>query len=239
MTATTAPQTAGPLRRRSWTAWFQFRLRTLFLAFTLVAVALGGSITYERNRCRQGQAAVKALEELKMGTLASTSFFYFTWQIPTPISIDKDQMHERRPPWLRHVLGDNDFEAICRVDLYGQDASDASLAHVGRLTGIKEMHLVGGTFTDEGLAHLGNLRKLESLYINQEGITDRGIEPLANLPRLKRLDLHSTSVTGSGLEGFAKLEELHISKDTPLTDEGRATIGRIRSLKKADSGSPK
>jgi hypothetical protein len=243
MFATVAPQAVRPLKRRPWTAWFQFRLRTFFLAFTVVAVLLGGSISYEQNRCRKGQAAAKALQEarastLGMSSLASASYFYLTWQFPSPISLDKDPKHEPRPRWLRDILGDNSFEAVCGMWLRERDASDANLAHVGRLTGIKELRLVGGTFTDEGLAHLQGLKELESLYINQKAVSDRGIGQLAKLPRLKKLELHSTSVTGSGLVGFAKLEELEIS-DSPLTDEGRAAIGRIRTLKKVDLGSPK
>lgn len=210
--------------------WFQFSLRTFFLVLTLFAVLFGGGITYERDRCHRGQAAAKALEEKKMGMLANLSFFYFSLRLPSQIIINKEPTHEARPEWLRDILGDNSFEAVWYVSLQEENATDANLAHVGQLTGIKELHLAGGTFTDSGLAQLKGLSQLESLYIVRGVISDRGIAELAKLPRLKKLDLNSTSVSGSGLAGFSRLEKLQVN-GSPLTAEGLAAIRRIPALK--------
>ena len=68
--------------------WLQFRLRTLLIAVTLVALLLG-YVAWEREQCRRGRQALNMLVQKPPGE--------YSW--PT----------SDRPGWLKYLLGDNQF----------------------------------------------------------------------------------------------------------------------------------
>jgi hypothetical protein len=60
--------------------------------------------------------------------------------------------------------------------------TDAGLAHLKGLTGLKRLLLGDAPITDKGLEHLRGLTNLETLGLNSPHITDAGLKHLSNLP---------------------------------------------------------
>ena len=73
-----------------------------------------------------------------------------------------------------------------------------ALAHVGRLTSLKELNLdtVFARFTDKGMVHLKRLKNLRSLSLFQSDITGAGFAELRGLDHLERLVLKSDRAVG-------------------------------------------
>lgn len=83
--------------------------------------------------------------------------------------------------------------------------------------------------TDAGLLHLGHLSKLRTLGLIGDPITDAGLEHLRLLPNLQRLQLNGTQVSGAGLRHLTKLKWLSLNS-TPITDEGLRNLQDMTEL---------
>ena len=62
--------------------------------------------------------------------------------------------------------------------------TDAGLAHLSSLTGLRELYLLGGGVSGAGLAYLAPLTRLRTLYLNCRGISDAALADLAPFARL-------------------------------------------------------
>ncbi len=98
----------------------------------------------------------------------------------------------REPEWLWSRLFEIDQEwgertdVVVSVCLRGLAATDDTLDHIGWLSDLKELELVGTHVTDAGLVHLKRLRKLERIHLSSPPVTEAGIAELQRaLPRLK------------------------------------------------------
>jgi len=76
--------------------------------------------------------------------------------------------------------------------------ADADLEHVVKLTGLRELDLLGRQVTDAGLEHLKGLPGLRGLFVQSPQITDAGLEHLKSLTALQELKL-ATKVTDASL----------------------------------------
>jgi hypothetical protein len=64
--------------------------------------------------------------------------------------------------------------------------TDAGVAHLGRLKGLRRLKLANARLTDAGLAPLRELPDLEDLDLKDTQVTDRGVATLtAARPKLK------------------------------------------------------
>ena len=114
--------------------------------------------------------------------------------------------------------------------------TDAGLAHVGRLKGVKRLYLSHTRIGDAGLAHLSSLASLEALILDFTQVTGSGLAHLKTLKNLQDITLLGSKVTDAGLaEGVAGLKELQNLKslalgDTDITDAGLAHLKKVESL---------
>ncbi|CAD7698681.1 unnamed protein product [Ostreobium quekettii] len=135
--------------------------------------------------------------------------------------------------------------ALEHLNLTGRETvSDASLAIVGRMTGLHYLSLCNCLrVTDTGMEHLGKLTSLTHLDISAEdtlfdffvsSITDKGLEHLDRLTSLQFLNLRGCHLVSSkGLEHVARLvalTDLSIRNCNRITDVGMATIAQLSSL---------
>ena len=135
--------------------------------------------------------------------------------------------------------------------------TDAGLAHLSKLTRLKNLALYRTCITDAGLKHLSGLANLESPSLNKTEITGEGFEFLNKRSPLRALGLDEIALTGAGLANLKSwsntLENLvlagiklndadlvHLTdfkalkyisfRNTPITDAGLVHIKNIMSL---------
>jgi hypothetical protein len=120
---------------------------------------------------------------------------------------------------LAHLEGLDHLERLW----LGQNSlvTDAALASLRGLKGLRELDLWGVKITDAGLVHLSGLTKLESLKLYWSDVTDAGLVHLSKLTALRHLDLGHSRITGPGLShlrGLTRLRSLDLVM-TSVSDE--------------------
>ena len=215
-----APPRHRPLRR-----FLQFRIRTMLILMTLVAIGLSVHYSYLQHYEEQQEAAA---------ALAARG-----------VALEWEPM---RPAWLRNLLSHGIDEKLLRdcVTVHGraQGLKDDDLVHLKGLKHLKNLYLERNRITDEGLAHLSQLRTLERLSLWGNAITDDGLRHLASLPALEVLDIHgvkpnaiSGSVVTSGSRSIGKLDVKLVydrALTGPLTPSCLEHLQEIRSLRALD-----
>ena len=98
-------------------------------------------------------------------------------------------------------MGVDYFGNVVFINLHDRGTDDV-LAHVGRLTHLKQLHRPGFAVTDAGLAHLGRLSDLQLLSLDDTQVTDAGLAHLKGLAGLKWLKLTRTRVTDPESQSF-------------------------------------
>ena len=92
------------------------------------------------------------------------------------------------------------FPSLRRCNLHHTDLiGDAGLVHLGGLTKLEQLSLIGTKISDAGLSHLHRMTGLQELDLSATGISDAGLEYLRDLKNLRRLVLNATPVTTVGL----------------------------------------
>jgi Leucine-rich repeat (LRR) protein len=213
----------------------QFGLLPLLGLMTALSVALGIWV----QRAERQRRAVAAIEALGGAVIYK----------------DDAENLIRAPAWLENLLGEDYFRPVVQVHFYkGQDTAQG-LVHVGRLTGLRMLHLdstlvkdgellllQGMTdlqelrlnytgISDAGLAHLKGLTRLQCLSLFGCKVTDEGLRHLAGMRELCSLNLNWTKVTGTGLIHLnrSSLERLYLYR-TPLTDESFDAVRGLTGL---------
>lgn len=187
--------TVTPPRR-----WYQFSLRTLLIAMTVLCIGPGGYVAFEQEKARENQRAVAAIEKL-----GGYVFYY--------------EKAPARSGLTRLILGDDSFGNVNGVDFNplkteNRQITDADLRHLQSFPRLNHLVLKNcRQITDAGLGELSGLANLQYLYLNDTPITDAGLVHLAGLASLERLSLAHTQVTGPGLlqlSGLTKLDYLYL-----------------------------
>ena len=99
--------------------------------------------------------------------------------------------------------------------------TDAGVAHLARMTELRELDLGGCAISDRSLEILGRLPTLEKIGLWRTGISDAGVAHLAKSPRLVQVDLAWTPTGDGALRALAGKETLtHFRSGDHVTDEG-------------------
>jgi hypothetical protein len=176
--------------------WFQYRLRSLFILTTLVAIACSWAAVEMQNQRKQG-AAAEVIK--KAGGLVKAE-----------------------PTWLGKLLRDDSLVRVTLVNFSRQPSTDDVLVHLQGLRQLRGLWLGNTQVTDAGLVHLQGLSQLQSLGLDDAQVTDAGLVHLRGLNQLQRLWLKSTKVTDAGLVHLQRLSQLRqlVLVSTKVTDEG-------------------
>ena len=106
-----------------------------------------------------------------------------------------------RTRWLTDAIGVDYFGHVTRVVLpKSARATDTTIEHVGRLTGLRVLFIFGPSANDATVKHLAGLTNLERLELADAPVTDAGIMRLKGLNKLLFLFLDRTRVTDPGKE---------------------------------------
>jgi Leucine-rich repeat (LRR) protein len=174
------------------------------------------------------------------------------FRVRSPLLLRWDELPSPEQPFALFLTGDVskvDFGALARFSqltalcLNSTNLTDAGLAEVAKLSGLKELYVWDTKITDAGLKGLAaRLPQLEKLDISITSVTDAGLAEVAKLSGLKELYVGGTEITDAGLKGLAarlpQLEKLDIAK-TGVTDAGLAEVAKLSGLKELCVGGTK
>ncbi len=103
--------------------------------------------------------------------------------------------------------------------------TDTGVAHLVRMTSLREVDLGGCAITDRSLEVLGRLPRLEKVGLWQTAITDDGVERLARVESLAHVDLAGTPTGDGALRALAGKKTLaHLRSGNGVTDDGLAAL---------------
>ncbi|HWB12716.1 MAG TPA: hypothetical protein VG826_26055 [Pirellulales bacterium] len=188
--------------------WLQVSLRTVLVLVTALCVALSMWLVPAERRRR----VVAAIGEL------GGDVRY----------MEPDQTETKSFPiaFLQRSLPRDYFDQVALADLTGTQVTDARLADLKVLTGLRGLRLGSTDVTDVGLAPLHRLTSLRFLDLSGTPVTDAGLAHVRELKELEALWLAGTDVTDTGvasLRELTSLRELWLSH-TQVTDAGMATL---------------
>jgi hypothetical protein len=219
--------------------WLRFRLRTLFVLMTLVAVGLvWNRLTVDR--LHKQQQAVAWIE--KEGG-----------HITYDYQVDEQGAPQRSaappgPEWLRRVFGPQWLVNV--VGIYGGSSrlssdihhsffvprlyfNDGNIEVVNSFPTLRWLSLPDQhAMTDAGLAQVGKLKQLESLQIDgSTEITDAGLSHLTKLGKLTRVSFAGCALKGNGLGHLpcAQIRYLNLTR-TRFTDANTFWIASMPQL---------
>jgi Leucine-rich repeat (LRR) protein len=144
--------------------------------------------------------------------------------------------HVRCLNLVAHTSPDKDCALLPRFPyllklVFRANITDAGLAHVSGLKGLKYLELWSDKVTDEGLRHLASLNDLESLTLNTPHIKGAGLKYLAGLPKLANLEvwMNEKEIVRS-MVAFPALREIQLKHAVPGAD--LAPLQRLSHLER-------
>lgn len=236
--------------------WLRFKLRTLLLLVTALAVWLG----METNRAHKQAAAVRRIYELH------GEIWFAHERDENGREIDGAKLWA--PHWLRSITGDDYFrrihtlrftdvwrslppekqlEVTVRVMGVVAEVPDVKSLGMGENAELRDEHMEAldncraledldlhfTSIEGPGLRHIARCRNLKSLNLCNAPVTDEGVKHLAGLSELRRLVLAGTRITDDALaqlRDLQNLEDLQLSM-TDVTDAGLEHVHQLKSLK--------
>ena len=199
-----------------------FRLRTLLLLTTVVAILCGwlGRQVYRKSIERP----VVELVTAKGGQVG----YQHQWNSDRVIY--DPSIEAPGPKWLRTLLGDDLFTVAesARLIYYAEE----DLQQVAKLPNLTTLQLWGESLGDAGVDSLRKMEQLESLSCVGVTLPDESFGRLAQLPRLTALSLTGKSATGEHvrqLAEFANLQDLTLMESKATEDDFRS-LGGLRKL---------
>jgi hypothetical protein len=211
-----SPPATAP-RRFHWRRLFQYRLRTLLIVMTLIAVWFA----WWSHKARQQRVAVGALRSMGAEVRYDSRWPWTGWM-------------KRPPEWPRGFLcylGDDYFASVRDV-VFWDGATDADLHNLADFTALKELWLKKSHVTDKGLEYISRLATLKVLSIDGSQVTDGGMKRLHASTSLEWLDLENTDVSDAGLahlKGLTALTSLNL-RSTKVTDAGLEYLKGLKAL---------
>ena len=207
-----AGKDASSRRRKLRLISLQFRLRTLLVAFVVVALVLG-IFMMRRERIRKNWEIGARFEE-------SGAYVGYFWGRVWDLDLSTRPPHTRFPT--------------------GRPITEDDLAAIEQLPEMSSLTLDGTTIRDADLARLAPLRRLDSLFLRRTPITDAGLKHLARLPGLLVLEVRETRITDEALAdlgGMKQLEYVGVT-GTRMTPAGVARLQQALPTARIDFTPP-
>ncbi len=212
---------------RSWRRWLRLSVRALLI----IVLLLGGWLGWIENRS-QGQRDAVAVIQRAGGSVV----YDWQWRDGRPDPLAKPGM----PEWLINGVGPDVLYRVKQVDLIGCQSSridDDLMASVGRLRELEDLHLgICEGVTDAGLAHLRMLTGLRGMDLEFTSATGVGLKELEGLTRLEHLELPSGPTSDAdlaSLRGLTNLRWLEFADSSQ--DITNAGLAHLRGLVNVDT----
>ncbi len=195
--------------------FLRFSVRGLIVVVLVIGAGLGW-VVHQAQVQRDAVVAIKC---------AGGSVMYdWEWSNGKPIPGAKSPA----PGRLIDLIGADYFGHVNLVILTTPSATDATLAHVGRLTRLQELYVSSPSVSDAGLEHLTGLTNLSILSLSGTPVSNGGLAKLMGLIKLFHLNLSDTPITDAGLvslHGLTKLSSVMVG-NTQVTDAGVKELHR-------------
>jgi hypothetical protein len=192
----------GKDKVKSLRRWFQFKLRTLLLLVSLLAIWLG----WQTHQARQQRLAVADVEAIG----GVVSYSYEADDHGYPVADSKSSI----PSWLVNLVGKDFFYSVIGVDFPAPEDShsshpiirvyDKDAILLSRLPRLRRLRLDCTQIGDEGLRYISRLSQLRSLDLTCTHVTDDGISCLEEMDELQWVSLAWTNVSRSGFERLSR-----------------------------------
>jgi Flp pilus assembly protein TadD/Leucine-rich repeat (LRR) protein len=131
------------------------------------------------------------------------------------------------------------LKGLRQLSLDHTQVTDAGLKHLRGLTTLRELSLGSLPVTDDGLKHLRGLTGLRKLNLFENKVGDVGLTDLESLTDLRWLSVQRTGVTDAGLvhlKGLSRLQTLILRDQLEITDQGLASLKELTNLEELDIG---
>jgi hypothetical protein len=217
-------QAMSPTKR-----WLRISLRTSFVLFTCVAIAVGWFARYANQRWAAFAALRQAGADIQMGVGEPSRLedWFGAELFGTVNKVD-----------LREGKADNKLmvriaalQELRRLDLSNADIDDDGLRLIKHLP-LRELWLQETKISDASAQTLSQIKSLDFLQLNATSLSDAFLEQLQPLPELENLGLRGTDVTGDGMKYLSrhpKLKKLDVYH-TEVDDSGVAYFVACQSL---------
>jgi hypothetical protein len=192
--------------------WYQYRLRSLFILTTLVAIACSW-LAVKMQRVRGERASVATVEKLhgmawrdyqangfgdpEHERPLSEPQFLLDWLgidfFHPVVGVTFSTGELRKSGWgPRTRISEHDlfcFDGLVNLkvlDLSQQPIGDKTLVYIRKFSYLERLDVTGTFITDAGLANLWGLNQLSHLRLGNTKVTDQGIKKLQQaLPKCK------------------------------------------------------
>jgi hypothetical protein len=192
-------------RRFSWRAVLRYRLRSLLILATVIAVALAAWVQVVEKPYERQRAALAALDK-------------FTQRV---------EFQDRGPRWLPEWVAKR-FRRAVALHVERLAVRDEHLRHIGQLPHLERLYLARTGVTDEGLSHLAGLSKLRRLSLWGTTVSDAGLQHFSAMRQLEALDIHESKCTQACLAHLApgrRMKTLRFNFE--LDNRGVADLARL------------
>lgn len=184
---------------------FSFGQYVIFAALLMVAVVgIGRGITQRKLRVDAGQA-VRNLggEAVWMNgfSMKNKSVYKEFWKVEfeNDAQIDEHLAHLQPALELVPELG---------IELGQCPLTDAGIAHLKGVSGLRVLTASNTRITDTGLASIGNCHELVYLNLFGNDLSDDGVQHLSKLTKMRFLFVGGTRMTDAGLQQIGKIKSL-------------------------------
>lgn len=169
--------------------WYQFSLRTLFIAFTLVSIVLVACI--DLAPAQRQAVAVNRVYALGGDLWLGQRVAKGSWILNQLRSLNLV------PSYIYS-------DVVEGVFLGDKPVTDGDLRIICGLPEILYLRLSNTEISDQGVTELRRLTDLQELNVAGTELTDAGLDSLKDLVNLRELDVRNTKVTDRGISGFQK-----------------------------------
>lgn len=212
--------------------WRRFRLRSLLIAITGMAIWLG----WTANVARQRERAVDAINEaggtivFNSGTEKQLSLVRRVWRNLWGDAYAKEvfSINLREKPVSEDIVRQAAVfsEMTGELILTRTKVRDDDLRHLAQHHHLQYLMLTETSIGDAGIKHISRLSNLQHLNLGGTNITDASAAELTKLPRIRQLMLTCPGVTDAMVEGLAPLSDLTTLylNGSQVTDRGLARL---------------
>lgn len=170
-----------------------YGLRTLLIAITLIALAIGYCSSHARKQCRITE------ELVALGANIKYRYQYDDFEDEEEYSYN----HENRQPWLAHFIGIDYCSAVVSVSSFRAEDSARVAKLSSELPSLRLLVIQDAEIHPEDVEQFTRMRNLRGLYLANTSLDDASVPGLSRLTWLQVLNVNNTGLTTKGAKALS------------------------------------